>query len=269
MHIVEEVKSRIPAVRLETERLRSGILEMAHEVPASGPRIQSADGKHTLHWKYSQFRKFRPYDDLEYETSFERRRIRCAVFNAGNDKVAAVDFKEYKLTEDTSDDDLYWTFDDCADHLGALATAFLSGWESGLLDYGNFAHLDHIAAKKGVGASVWGPLVSQFIDQVLFKSSFVVLADPYPHDVVCILNRTIDERLESAANPEDPHLCKEPAMEAFARRRHEAKWKFFSHHLGLTRYPEEAAAGSWMYKRRRDKRDIFDPTFRSAAELRF
>jgi hypothetical protein len=58
-------------------------------------------------------------------------------------------------------------------------------------------------------------------------------------------------------------------MEAFARRRHEAKWKFFSNHLGFTKYPDRAATHGWMYKLRDGDNAMFDPVFRPSSKLPF
>jgi hypothetical protein len=266
-HFREEVKNQLAAVHVETELLRSKILGMAKIVPSSGPRIYSPDRKYVLHWKFGHFQRLRSDDDDEYEISAEHRSIRCAILDMGNDRVASVDFNEYKLLKTLSDKSFLRSFDECS--LNPVAAAFLSGWESKLLAFGNFAHLDHIAAKKGVGVGAWGPLVTRFIDEMILKSSFVVLGNPYPFDVVATLHKTIRERLKSADGPDDPHLIKEPAMEAFARRRHEAKWKFFSNHLGFTKYPERAATPGWMYKLRGGDNAMFNPVFRPYSKLPF
>lgn len=162
------------------------------------------------------------------------RKIDFAIEEGGR-RVVSGRFREFRATEPVDNQDLFDDMDAACDGYAAIAMAFISGWDAiEISDYGNIAVLELIASDNTRPAREWMPLLDRFVSERVLKHSFVLLANPYPHDVVAVIN--------------SGHRLQE--MQTFAAARHEAKFRYFERHLGLERLGDEAQMGHWTYRLR-------------------
>lgn len=223
---LSNIGSRMSLVRAETARIREAIID-ANKAGAEQGRLFSSQDDLSLVYRYGAYRQ-----PPETFNILKFRQIDCAIM-LGDRKIAAANFMEIKAIDDLTDHDLFWELDKESNRHAAIGTAFLSGWDAyNVSESGNFVVLDHLAATSDRPPAQWSKLLNEFVEQKLFKDAFVMLTNPYPHDVVNVINKGHHDE----------------AMQDFARRRHEAKWNFAEKYLGFTRYSDEAYSSSWMYK---------------------
>lgn len=217
-----KIRDRI-LVKEASESLKQRIMD-ANTIDGSQKQsIKSADGKLRLTWQYKPYR-------LIDDTDIHQRQIECAIFR-GQEKVVAADFLEFKVSGSYGNKAFFQHMDDEAQYLGEIALAYVSGWDAEDLDDGNLAVLDNLAASGAVPSREWTPLLQKFIETHVLKTSFVMIAKPFPHDAVEVINagRDTDE------------------MQALARNRHDARIKF-SERIGMTKYEDEARTSEWTYR---------------------
>lgn len=223
---LSNIGSRMTLVRAETARIREAIIDANKAEPERG-RVFSTLDDMSLVYRYGAFRQPpETFNILKY------RQIDCAVI-VGDKKIAAANFLEVKAIDDLTDHDLFWELDKQSNEYAAIGTAFLSGWDAyNVSETGSFVVLDHLAATSDRPPAQWSKLLNEFVEQKLLNDAFVILTNPYPHDVVNVINKG----------------HRDDAMQDFARRRHEAKWNFAEKYLGFTKYSDEAYSSNWMYK---------------------
>lgn len=135
--------------------------------------------------------------------------------------------------DDPTDFSFFDEMDERSSELANIALAYLSGWDAYKLhDNGSLLLLNHLASDAPGSLSKWAPMLNTFIETRLMKDAFVMLVNPYPHDIVSVINQGHHDE----------------AMENFARRRHLAKMHFAEQHLGFTPLGPEARASMWMYR---------------------
>jgi hypothetical protein len=223
---LSNIGSRMSLVRAETARIRESIIN-ANKAEPEGGRLFSTQDDMSLIYRYGAYRQPpETFNILKY------RQIDCAIF-LDDRKIAGANFLEVKAIDDLTDHDLFWELDKHSNDYAAIGTAFLSGWDAyNVSETGSFVVLDHLATTSDRHPAQWSKMLNEFIEQKLLKDAFVMLTNPYPHDVVNIIN--------------EGH--RDDAMQDFARRRHEAKWNFAEKYLGFTKYSEDAYSSNWMYK---------------------
>lgn len=219
-----KVRDRIHLVRSAHESLRSGIMERNEVEGSRELAITSDDGKLRLVWNYQPFY-------LHCDTAIHERRIDCAIFKDGQ-KVVAADFLEFKTTATYGNKAFFQHLDDEDADLGEIALAYLSGWDAEDLDDGNLAVLEHVASTGAVSAREWTPLFQKFVNTHILKNAFVLIAKPFPHDVIHIINEGHED----------------DAMQAYARVRHDANIKFCKNHLGMDKFGDQARDPDWTYQ---------------------
>jgi hypothetical protein len=175
--LAKSLSNRIKIAK-ETNRLREGIFSSNLASETQTKPITSLNGTLSLHWKYGSF------TNLDYETKkLQKRRIDCAVFQNGQ-KILAADFLEFKSVSPQRDDNFFWDMDAPGNHTCEIGMAYLSGWDSSELDNNvNFAVFEHLSSTPG-SLKKCAPLLNKFIDDHILKTAFVVITNPFPHDVV-------------------------------------------------------------------------------------
>lgn len=221
-----KIADRMKLVRQETERMREGILDHNRAKEGEARTFSSTDGYHLV-YKLGGFRNV-GFEDA----TIRRRAVDCSIFKDGR-RIVAADFLEFRVTEEPTDFSFFDEMDERSSTLANIALAYLSGWDAYKLHYsGSLVVLNHLASDAPGERSIWLPMLNTFIDEKIMKDAFVMLVDPYPHDVVDVINKGHED----------------DAMQDFALRRHRAKMQFAEHNLGFTALGPDARASMWMYR---------------------
>lgn len=233
-----KVAARMKLIRHETTDLREGIFERNKAETETARLFEERNGFQLLY-------KFGGYKKLGYEAgNIRQRRIDCGIFREGK-KIVAADFLEFKMLEYPTDHDFFWEMDEPSSEIANTAIAYLSGWDSyKIYENGNLILLNHLASSAPAARREWAPLLTDFIEKRLLGNAFVIITNPYPHDVVRVINGGYDD----------------DAMQEFAARRHDAKLTFAEQLLGFERYSADARTRRWMFKladRHKDDRPDF------------
>jgi hypothetical protein len=225
---LSKVRDRLVLIEKAGQTLKNQVRNANSLDGSQKQAIKSDDGRLRLTWK------FNPYN-LVCDTAIYRRIIECAIFK-GDEKVVAADFSEFKVTESYGNKAFFQHMDDEAQHLGAIALAYLSGWDAEDLDDGNLAFLDNLVASGVVGAKKWTPLFQKFVDSHILTNSFVMIAKPFPYDVAHVEGDNFDE-VKTLADE----------VQTIGKVRHEAEIPF-SERVGMEKYGDEARTPDWTYQ---------------------
>lgn len=233
------VAERVGGIRRETQNIRDGIFKR-NRASSEDSRLFAEENGLRLVYKIGAYSRVgEEYDGIK------KRRIDCAIYD-GDEKIVAADFIEIKTYGEETDYDFFWTLDEPNSHFANIALAYLSGWDASELheNDGTLTVLDHLASSSAAKRSEWTPLFNKFVDEKVLSNSMVMLVDPFPHDVVNVIDQgTVDEDMENRA-----------------RKRHEAKFAFAEQYLGFTKFGPEARSNHWMY-RLNSKKYEFEPRF--------
>ncbi|MCV9964888.1 hypothetical protein OIU34_23630 [Pararhizobium sp. BT-229] len=224
--------------RAQTDKMRAQMFHVVQVEKNSPNAIWSPDGRHSLRWKKSRFQSI----DCDY-TETKRRRWQSAVFDASGTRIAVADVEEFSLRKFPRHNEWSVCMDDVDARYGEIADAFSEGWdwpECSLLDYGNLAVLEHVAASKTAGSPMnWTPLLNEFIERYVFREAFVVIGEVYPYDVERAAKQLID--MQYPDQERDVRKCE---------KRWDAKLKFFGDNIGLIPFAAIDGRPRWMYRLR-------------------
>jgi len=243
---LSKVADRIKLVRQETSRMREGILDQNVAEEGQARTFEARDGYHLVY-------KLGSFQNVGYANAgIKRRSIDCSIFADGR-RIVAADFLEFRTVFEPTDYSFFAEMDEQSSELANIALAYLSGWDAYKLhDNGSLLMLDHLASDAPGSLSKWLPMLNNFIETKLMRDAFVMMVNPYPHDIVHVINQGHDD----------------DAMQDFARRRHLAKMQFAEQHLGFTPLGPEARASMWMYRLSpAHSNDLADPRKFSTGDI--